>query len=147
MGPCIELKPDPSLWPPRYPAQPSPGPRKRRSVFGRLFRGVGWLAAAPIDWIGVHRIGRSASFIRDAIVTLRRRPRGDTRFKSEENGGFDLKATAFCCGLSIPELQARLSARRRQTLLFFPDTIDSVPGIMGVAMVMASGPMAWMALA
>lgn len=117
MDPRIELKPDPSLWPPRYPAQPSPGPRKRRSVFGRLFRGVGWLAAAPIDWIGVHRIARSASLIRATVVSLRTRPRGDTRFKTEENGDFDLKTTAFRYRLLIPELQARLSARRRQTKL------------------------------
>ena len=98
------------------PAASMPAPaRKRRSLFGRVFRGAGWLAGGPVDWIATRRIARSASFIRDLVVSLRVGPQRDTRFKTGDDGGFDLQATAFCYGLSVHELAARLTARRRQS--------------------------------
>jgi hypothetical protein len=98
------------------PAGSAPAPaRKRRSLFGKVFRGAGWLAGGPVDWIATRRIARSASFIRDLVVTLRVGPQRDARFKTHDDGVFDLQATAFCYGLSVHELEARLAARRRQS--------------------------------
>ena len=100
----------------------SPGPidspqpaRKRRSVIGKLFRGAGWLAAGPVDWVGVGRIRRGASFIGDLVALLSTGPRRDTRFRTDAAGAFDLRATAFLHGVSAIELEHRLAARRRQT--------------------------------
>lgn len=97
------------------PPRSTPPPPKRRSVFGKAVRGVGWLAAAPLDWIGTRRIGRSASFIRELLSVVRSGQRRDNRFKTQEFGGFDLEATAFSYGLSVAQLEARMATRRRQT--------------------------------
>jgi len=88
---------------------------KRRSLFGRVFRGIGWLSAGPVDWVGLHGISRSASFIRGLSATLRSGSRRDPRFKSREDGGFDIEATAFLRGISVFELERRLRLRRRHT--------------------------------
>ena len=101
---------------PRDPVPPEP-PRRRRSLFGRVVRGAGWLGRAPGEWAGRSRIVRSASFIGGLAQTLRSGPRPDTRFKTEEDGSFDLRATAFSFSLSVREVEARLAARRRQTAL------------------------------
>ena len=88
--------------------------RPRRGVFRRVFRGVGWLASGPIDWAGTRGIGRGAAAIRGLAVAARSRPQPDPRFRTDE-GQFDLEATAFLHGLTVPQLQARLAARRRHT--------------------------------
>ena len=58
---------------------------------------------------------------RDLIAGLasrvRARPRRDARFRTEKQGAFDLRATAFSYGITVAELERRLSARRRQTAL------------------------------
>jgi hypothetical protein len=100
---------------PNEPDQLSARPARRLSVFGTLFRSVGWLGAAPVGWLGVRQIGRTAGFIRELCMLLRSSPRGDARFKIEETGGFDLVATAFSYGISVRELEQRLAQRRRQT--------------------------------
>jgi hypothetical protein len=97
-------------------SEPSPDDRKKqRSFFGKVFRGTGWLAAGPVDWAGTRRIRRSLSFIGDLVSTLRRGPTRDTRFKTEDCGVYDVRATAFSYGMSVPELEARLRSRRLQT--------------------------------
>ena len=93
----------------------SAAPGKRRSIFGHVFRGTGWLATAPVDWLGTARIRRSWSFIGDLVGILRRGPVDDRRFKTEDAGAFDVRATAFNYGISVPELEARLRYRRLQT--------------------------------
>jgi hypothetical protein len=87
----------------------------KRSVFGTVFRGIGWLAAAPVGWLGADRIARSASFIGYLVTVLRTPARGDDRFKTEDAGCFDLRPTAHSYGLSLPALEALLARRRRQT--------------------------------
>ena len=88
---------------------------KRRSLLRRMFRGIGWLSAGPVDWTGRRGISRGASFIRDLVVALRFGSHRDPRFRTSEDGGFDLEATAFLHGISVFELKRRLVARRRQT--------------------------------
>jgi len=88
---------------------------KRRSPLRRMFRGIGWLSAGPVDWTGRRGISRGASFIRDLVVALRFGSRRDPRFRTSEDGGFDVEATAFLHGISVFELQRRLAVRRRQT--------------------------------
>jgi hypothetical protein len=66
---------------------------KRRSLFGRVFRGIGWLSAGPVDWLGLRGISRGASFIQDLAVTLRAGAQRDPRFPASEDDGSDLKAT------------------------------------------------------
>ena len=100
----------------RGSSEPPPEDRKsRRSFFGKVFRGTGWLAAGPVDWVGTRRIRRSWSFIRDLVSILRRGPTSDNRFKTQGGGAFDVRATAFSYGMSVPELEARLQSRRLQT--------------------------------
>src|SRR6516162_11119861 len=89
--------------------------QKRRTLFGRALRGVGWLFAGPVDWVGLRGISRGASFIRDLSVTLRSGARRHPRFPASEDGGYDLEATAFLCGISLFQLQRRLQLRQRQT--------------------------------
>src|SRR5713226_1766583 len=88
---------------------------KRRSLFGRVFRGIGWLSAGPVDWVGLRGISRGASFVRDLSVTLRSGSQRDRRIRTSEDRGFDLEATAFLHGISVFELERRLRVRRRQT--------------------------------
>ena len=104
-----------SLGNPRS-SEPSPEDgKKRRSFFGKVFRGTGWLAAGPVDWAGTRRIRRGWSFIGDLVSILQRGPTRDTRFKTEDSGVFDVRATAFSYGMSVPELEVRLRSRRLQT--------------------------------
>ena len=88
---------------------------KKRGFFRRAVRGVGWLSAAPADWLGTTHVRRAASTVRLLAGKLRAPAARDRRFKTEPGGGFDLKATAFSYGMSVVELEARLSLRRRQT--------------------------------
>ena len=88
---------------------------KKRGLFRRVYRGVGWLSAAPVDWLGATHVRRGASAIRLLVGKLRTPAARDRRFKTEPGGGFDLPATAFSHGMSFVELEARLSLRRRQT--------------------------------
>ena len=90
----------------------SPG---RRSIFGKTVRGAGWLAAGPKDWMGTQHIGRGAAFIAHLARLLRHGPPQNDRFRTEAEGGFDLRATAFLYGVTPDELAFRLSVRRRQT--------------------------------
>jgi len=97
------------------PPNPDKPPPRRRSVMGKVARGAGWLASGPLDWAGVRRIRRSATFIGDLATLLRHGPSRDDRFRIEEDGAFDRAATASLYGLSIEEFDQRLLARRRQT--------------------------------
>jgi hypothetical protein len=96
---------------------PGSGRQKRRSLFGRVFRSIGWLCSGPVDWAGLSRLSRSASLIRDLSATVRSGSRRDRRFRTSGDGGFDLDSTAFLYGISVPELERRLKVRRRQTAL------------------------------
>ena len=104
-----------SLGNQRSSGPPPDDRKKRRTFFGKIFRGTGWLAAGPVDWAGTRRIRRGWSFIGDLVSTLRRGPTRDNRFKTGESGVFDVRATAFSYGMSVPELEARLRSRRLQT--------------------------------
>lgn len=88
---------------------------RRRSAFRRAFGGIGWLAAAPIDWAGAKSIARAASLIGGLAGAMHGRPLPDPRFKVGDAGGFDLMATAFSCGMTVPQLEVRLATRRKQT--------------------------------
>ena len=89
--------------------------KERRSLFRRVFRGIGWLSAGPVDWLGLRGISRGASFIRNLATILRAGAQRHPRFPASEDGGYDLEATAFLCGISLFELQRRLQVRQRQT--------------------------------
>ena len=97
------------------PLPPAPPPGRRRSFVKRMFRGAGWLSAGPMDWAGTGRVRRGWSLIGDLATILRAGPGRDQRFKTEDCGVFDARATAFSYGLSVPQLEQRLLARRRQT--------------------------------
>lgn len=88
---------------------------KRRSLLGRMFRGIGWLSAGPIDWIGLRGISRGASLIRDLSVTLRTGAQRDSRFPITDDRGRDRELTAFLHGISSSELEWPLKIQRRQT--------------------------------
>jgi hypothetical protein len=100
------------LRPPDIAAAPH---GKRRLLFGRLFRGVGWVATGLLDWAGRRSISRSASYIRGLSARLGAGAQRDGRFRTADDGGFDLEATAFFYGVGVHELRGRLWVRRRQT--------------------------------
>ncbi len=102
--------------PPHSPTGVAPRP-KRRSTFRRVFRGIGWLGSSPVQWMGVRSIRGGAAFIGDLAARVRAPPRRDSRFKTEEDGAFDLRAMAWSYGLTEAELQRRLAGRRRHTAL------------------------------
>ena len=86
---------------------------RRRSAFRTALGGIGWLAVAPVDWAGVKSISRAASLIGGLAGTMRARPRRDPRFKVEDARSFDLMATAFSYGITVPQFEARLAKRRK----------------------------------
>jgi hypothetical protein len=88
---------------------------RRRSLFGRVFRGIGWLSAGPMDWLGLRGLSRGGSFLRDLSTSLCSASQRDPRFRTSEDRGFDLQATAFLHGTSALGLERRLRERRRQT--------------------------------
>jgi hypothetical protein len=88
---------------------------RRHGLLGRAFRGIRWLSAGPVEWVGLRAISRGASLVRDLSVILRSGARRDAGFRTSEDGGFDLEATAFLHGRSVFELERRLRVRRRQT--------------------------------
>ena len=98
-----------------HPSEEQPSPPPKRSFFGKLFHGTGWLMAAPFAWTGAYRIKRSWSLIGDLVVILRAGPARDTRFKTEGRSAFDLQASAFDYGMPVYQLEAMLAARRTQT--------------------------------
>jgi hypothetical protein len=87
----------------------------RRSVLGRVVGGIGRLSMAPVTWLGARTIARGSGFIRGMSAALRSASERDRRFRTCEDGGFDLAATAFLHGISVFELKLRLAHRRRQT--------------------------------
>src|SRR5579862_5082300 len=88
---------------------------RRRSAFRKALAGIGWLATTPIDWLGAKYISRGASLIGGLAGAMQARPQRDTRFKVGDAGGFDLMATAFSYGMTVPQLEARLATRRKET--------------------------------
>ena len=85
--------------------------KERRSLFGRVFRGIGWLSAGPVGWVGLRGISRGASFIRNLATVLRAGAQRHPRFRASEDGGDDPEATAFLHGISLFELERRLKVR------------------------------------
>ena len=105
------------------PSEPLPehgttgAPPKKGGIFRRTYRGAKWLAASPVHWMGVKSIRQGASFIGDLSARARARPVRDPRFKTENEGDFDLRATAFSMGMTVGQLEQRLADRRRQTAM------------------------------
>jgi hypothetical protein len=104
-----------SLGTPRSSTPPPQGQKKRRSFFGKIAHGAGWLAAGPIDWASTRRIRRGWVFIGELVAILREGRTCDKRCTTAESGAFDMRATAFSYGLSETDFEAWLWSRRRQT--------------------------------
>ena len=102
---------------PRYESSTGSAHQRRRSLLGRAFGSIGWLCSGPVHWAGSLGISRSASFIRDLGAAVRSGSQRDGRFRTSGDACFDLTATAFSYGISVPELERRLKVRRRQTAL------------------------------
>jgi hypothetical protein len=85
---------------------------KRPSFIGRAMRRVGWLAGGPADWFGRRSVGSGAGLIGKLWRQTRTAPKRDNRFKVDDSGGFDLKATAFSYGISPEALELILQRRR-----------------------------------
>jgi hypothetical protein len=103
--------------PPQHFTDAEAATPKRRSIFGKFFRGVGWLSVSPVHWMGVKSIRQGASFIGDLADRAKAPSKRDSRFKTAGAGQFDLQATAFSMGITVFQLERHLLARRRQTAL------------------------------
>ena len=95
---------------------PGAAEQQRSSLFRRMFRGLGWLSAGPVEWAGLRGISRSASLIGELAATMRSASRRDRDVGANREGGPDLNA-ASCDGLSAAELERYWKVRRRQTAL------------------------------
>jgi len=93
------------------PDSPHPG----RSIFGKLRGGVSWVGSTPGLWFGTEGVRAGAALIAGLARRVRVRPRRNPHFRTEERGVFDLRATAFSHGITVAEIERRLSVRRRQT--------------------------------
>ena len=67
--------------------------------------------------MGVKSIRQGASFISDLAARTRAHSVRDARLKTENEGDFDLRATAFSMGMTVGQLERRLADRRRQTAM------------------------------
>src|SRR5690349_13347951 len=100
------------------PSRPMPEPpRKRRSILGTMWGGLRGVGSIPALWFDAKSVREGATLIAGLAGRVRARSRRDSRFRTEERGDFDLDATAFSYGISVAELERRLTARRRQTAL------------------------------
>jgi hypothetical protein len=88
---------------------------RKPSFFRRMMRPVGWLVSGPADWFGRKSVDSGAHLIGNLWQGVRTGTKRDSRFKVDENGGFDLAATAFSYGLSVEALQLRMRQRQRTT--------------------------------
>ena len=88
---------------------------RKRSMFGRLWRGTRWVASGPFEAFPGAAITRNGRFIGRLLRLVRVGPQPDTRVHMQEDRSIDLTATAFAYGISIGELEARLARRRRET--------------------------------
>ena len=91
--------------------------QKRPSLFRRMFRGLGWLSAGPVNWAALRGISRSASLIGELAATMRSASRRDRDVGPNREGGLDLNAATLRDGLSAAELERYWKVRRRQTAL------------------------------
>ena len=82
-----------------------------------LMRPFSWLARGPADWFGRKNVLSGAGLVGDLWKGTRAPPKRDSRFKSDELGGFDLAATAFSYGITVEALEQRLAQRQRTTAL------------------------------
>jgi hypothetical protein len=90
---------------------------KKPSAVRRAIRRIGWLAGGPGDWLGRKSVGSGAALIGILWKRTRTGPQRDSRFKLDQGGAFDLKATAFSYGISVEVLEQRLEKRRSMTVL------------------------------
>jgi hypothetical protein len=96
---------------------PGAAEQQRSSLFRRMFRGLGWLSAGPVEWAGLRGISRSASLIGELSAIMRSASRRDRDLGPNREGGVDLNAATLCDGLSAAELERHWKVRRRQTAL------------------------------
>lgn len=90
---------------------------RKRSLIGRVVRRIGWLAGGPTDWFGRKSVSSGVSLIGELWKGMSTGVQRDTRFKTDDQGRFDLKATAFSYGISEEVLEQRLDHRRRVTFM------------------------------
>ena len=60
---------------------------------------------------------QGALFIGDLTARAHARPVRNPRFEIEDEGNFDLRATAFSMGMTVKQLERRPADRRRQTAM------------------------------
>ena len=90
---------------------------RRRGVVRSLFRGVKWVAATPVQWLGTKPIREGATLVSGLAGRVRARPNRDPHFRTGDDGRFDRRATAVSYGISERELEGRLRSRQRQTAI------------------------------
>lgn len=102
----------------RFPDRPTAKAKGRRGLIRKFFGGIGWLLLTPIGWAGTKSIWRGTSLIGDLSRTIRaKQTSARERVFVDDDRRLDLQATASSSGMSVPQLQERLAARRRQTAL------------------------------
>ena len=85
------------------------------SFMRRHWRRARFVAGGPVASVGVKEIQDGARLIDSLLAVLRACPSPDTRLKTSEGGGIDLRATAFSYGIRVEVLEQRLRERRLQT--------------------------------
>jgi hypothetical protein len=101
------------LYLPRKTTTASGPPRP--SFLRRNWRRARFVAGSPISTVGLPEIGDGRRVIGDLWGLLMRGPVFDGRLKTNADNSIDLRATAFCHGISVEQLIERLRLRQAQT--------------------------------
>lgn len=91
------------------------GDQKNGSVFGRLWRGTKWLAASPFEAFQKDEIVENARLIGALGAARKGGSPANGRFRVHLDRSFDLAATAFLHGVSVPQLETLLRRRQKET--------------------------------
>ena len=86
-----------------------------RSIYRRTWDGICWIALGATAAFPADQIGGAAHFIASLFHAVISPQIGNCRIAAKSDRTIDLQATAFAHGLTVPELEATLERRRRET--------------------------------
>ena len=87
----------------------------KRSAWGRIWGGMKWVAASPLESFPRDQIVKNAHLIRSLAGVVFGGYQGDGRLRTGDDRDFDLDATAFNYGISVYDLEVLLARRQRST--------------------------------
>lgn len=87
---------------------------EKRTLLGRLWGGVKWVGSVPARGLPLEEISSGWRWIAETITGFRTKKPEDRRFRTYEDGSFDLQATAFLHGMTVWQVDSLLARRQRE---------------------------------